>query len=90
MNCIGKHMAFFAIKLAIATLIRMFDFRLHKGKAVGGGSERMEEGRRVEGEYQMWDWIIGYPEGPLVDVKFPHCWEKDEDTYKWQGYIPRE
>lgn len=90
MNCIGKPIAYLAIKMAVAELIRNLDFKLHEGKKVGGGSKRMGKGRRDEGEYQMWDWIIGYPEGPLVDVKYPHRWERRDNCYKWDGYIPRE
>lgn len=69
MNCIGKNMAYLATKLALAHLFWRFDFRLHEGKLVGGGSSKLEEGRRDETEYQLWDWIIGFPNGPIVDVK---------------------
>jgi cytochrome P450 len=69
MNCIGKNMAYMATKLALAHLFWRYDFRLHEGKLVGGGSSNLEEGRRDETEYQLWDWIIGFPEGPIVDIK---------------------
>ena len=68
MNCVGKNMAYLATKLALAHLFWSFDFRVH-GKLVGGGSKDAEEGRRDENEYQLWDWIIGFPSGPIVDIR---------------------
>jgi len=69
MNCIGKNVAYLAIKLAVAHLFWRYDFRANGGRLVGGGGGAMEEGRRDEKEYQLWDWIIGFPNGPVVDVK---------------------
>ncbi|KAF2468670.1 benzoate 4-monooxygenase cytochrome P450 [Lindgomyces ingoldianus] len=68
MNCIGRNTAYLAIKLALAHLFWQFDFRVH-GDLIGGGSKKMEEGRRDETEYQMYDWIIGFPSGPIVQVR---------------------
>lgn len=68
MNCIGKNMAYVAIKLALAHLLWRFDFRVD-GNLIGGGSKHLEEGRRDETEYQLWDWIIGFPIGPIVQAR---------------------
>jgi cytochrome P450 len=69
MNCIGKNIAYLAMKLSLAHLFWRYDIRAHAGKLVGGGSDKLEEGRRDETEYQLWDWIIGYPEGPIVNLR---------------------
>jgi cytochrome P450 len=69
MNCIGKNVAYLATKLALAHLLWRFDLRLHSNKLIGGGSKDAEEGRKDETEYQLWDWIIGFPQGPLIEVK---------------------
>jgi cytochrome P450 len=68
MNCIGKNMAYLAIKLALAHLFWRFDFRVH-GDLIGGGTKDLEEGRRDETEYQLLDWIIGFPNGPIVQAR---------------------
>ena len=42
---------------------------------MGGGNPEGEEGRRREGEYQMTDWILGFRDGPTVEVRainYPH------------------
>ncbi|KAF2185565.1 isotrichodermin C-15 hydroxylase [Zopfia rhizophila CBS 207.26] len=68
MNCVGKNMAYVATKLALAHLFWRYDFRIH-GKLAGGGGVDLEEGRKDEREYQLWDWIIGFPDGPVVEVR---------------------
>jgi hypothetical protein len=68
MNCIGKNIAYLAIKLALAHLFWRFDFRVH-GDLIGGGTKDLEEGRRDETEYQLSDWIIGFPNGPIVQAR---------------------
>ncbi|KAH8695817.1 benzoate 4-monooxygenase cytochrome P450 [Phaeosphaeriaceae sp. PMI808] len=68
MNCIGKNIAYLAIKLALAHLLWRFDFRVN-GYLIGGGSKDLEEGRRDKTEYQLLDWIIGFPNGPIVQAR---------------------
>jgi cytochrome P450 len=68
MNCIGRNMAYLATKLALAQLFWRFDFRVD-GELIGGGSKDLEEGRRDTSEYQLWDWIIGFPDGPTVQAR---------------------
>jgi cytochrome P450 len=67
MNCIGKNMSFIALKLALAHVLFSNDLRI-SGKLTGGGGKDEEEGRHREGEYQMQDWIIGFRDGPMVEV----------------------
>jgi hypothetical protein len=68
MNCIGKSMSYIALKLALAFLLFSYDVRI-SGPLTGGGGKDEEEGREREGEYQMRDWILGFRDGPMVEVK---------------------
>jgi cytochrome P450 len=68
MNCIGKNMSYIALKLALAHLLFSNDVRI-SGKLTGGGRKDGKEGRQNEGEYQMNDWILGFRDGPMVEVK---------------------
>jgi cytochrome P450 len=69
LNCIGKNMSYIALKLALAYVLFSNDIRI-SGKLTGGGSkEQEEEERRRVGEYQMEDWILGFRDGPMVEVK---------------------
>lgn len=68
MNCIGKNTGYLATKLGVAHLLWQYDIRA-EGKLVGGGAKGLEEGRRDKGEYQMYDWIIGFPVGRMVQIK---------------------
>ncbi|KAG9229522.1 benzoate 4-monooxygenase cytochrome P450 [Amylocarpus encephaloides] len=81
LNCIGKNMSYIALKLALVHVLFSHDVRLAEGVSGGGGRAGKlnacwgvggteEEGLRGrEGEYQMWDWIIGFRDGPMVEVK---------------------
>jgi cytochrome P450 len=70
MNCIGKNMSYIALKLAIAHLLWSCDIRIAGGKLTGGGEPGHEDDhRRREDEYQMYDWILGFRDGPMVEVK---------------------
>ncbi|KAH9223887.1 benzoate 4-monooxygenase cytochrome P450 [Leptodontidium sp. 2 PMI_412] len=69
MNCIGKNMSYIALKLALAHLLFGNDVRA-SGKLSGGGVvDDAEELRRRKGEYQMTDWILGFRDGPTVEVR---------------------
>ncbi|EPE25320.1 Cytochrome P450 [Glarea lozoyensis ATCC 20868] len=68
MNCIGKNMSFIALKLALAHVLFSNDVRI-SGKLTGGGGKDEEEGREREDEYQMQDWIIGFRDGPMIEVR---------------------
>jgi cytochrome P450 len=66
MGCIGKNIAYFALKAAIAHVLWRCDVSLAEGDGVvtGGGDGRLEEGRQREDEYQMVDFIGGFRDGP--------------------------
>ena len=68
MNCIGKNMAYLAAKLALAHLLYQYDIR-QAGELVGGGAPDLEVGRRRADEYQMTDYIIGFRDGPMIELK---------------------
>ena len=68
MNCIGKNMSYIALKLALAYLLVSCDIR-QAGELTGGGSPDKEEGRRRWNEYQMYDWILGFRDGPMIEVR---------------------
>jgi cytochrome P450 len=69
MSCIGKNVAHVAFKLALAQLLFVYDVRSSGDKLIGGGAANLEPRRRREGEYQMIDWFVGYPEGPFVQFR---------------------
>jgi cytochrome P450 len=71
MNCIGKNMSYIALKLALAHILFCNDVRIG-GKLTGGGAKDKAVGRQREGEYQMEDWILGFRDGPMVEVKIRH------------------
>lgn len=68
MNCIGKNMAYLAAKLALANLLYQYDIRQAR-ELIGGGAPGLEEGRRRADEYQMTDYIIGFRDGPIIELK---------------------
>jgi cytochrome P450 len=69
MNCIGKNMSYIALKLALANLLWKCDVR-KAGELTGGGREDdVDVGRRRWNEYQMQDWILGFRDGPMVEVR---------------------
>ena len=70
LNCIGKKMSYIAMKLSLAHILWRYDIRAaDEDKVGGGGSKDLEEGRQRENEYQMNDWILGFRDGPFIQVK---------------------
>lgn len=67
--CPGQTVAYFAMQLALFHLIYRYDVRPAGGKVTGGGGSHMPRGRHREDEYQFNDWIIGFANGPLVELK---------------------
>jgi cytochrome P450 len=68
MDCIGRPVAYLAMKLALAKLIYTYDIRA-AGELTGGGGVNLGQHRGREDEYQMIDWLVGYRNGPLVQFK---------------------
>ena len=66
--CPGQTVAYFAIQLALFHLVYRYDVKATVGKVTGGGSENLPEGTKREDEYQFNDWILGFADGPLVDL----------------------
>jgi cytochrome P450 len=70
MNCIGKNMAYIAVKFAIAHMLFRYDVRQAEQETGGGGKvDHPEEGRRRVDEYQMRDYILGFRDGPVVQLR---------------------
>lgn len=73
MNCIGKNIAYLALKAALAQMLFRYDIRPvreeMRGGVGGGGRADLEEGRRREDEYQMVDYIIGFRDGPWIQLR---------------------
>jgi cytochrome P450 len=70
MNCIGKNMAYIATKFAIAHMLFRYDVRQAEQETGGGGKvDHPEEGRRRVDEYQMRDYILGFRDGPVVQLR---------------------
>jgi hypothetical protein len=64
-------MSYIALKLALAQILFCNDVRIG-GKLTGGGAKDKAVGRQREREYQMEDWILGFRDGPMVEVKIRH------------------
>jgi hypothetical protein len=82
MDRAGKNMAYLALKLVLVNMLFKFDVKLSGGKKEsvllkdwglgsngGGDLEAKEEGRRRVGEYQVVDFMAGYRDGPVVEVR---------------------
>ncbi|KAK0109939.1 hypothetical protein ONS95_002606 [Cadophora gregata] len=69
MNCIGKNMSYIALKLALAHLLFANEVKISSRLTGGGLADDMEQLRRRPGEYQMTDWILGFRDGPIVEVR---------------------
>ena len=64
--CPGQTVAYFAIELALFHLVHRYDLRAADEKVKGGRHENVP-GR--EDQYQFKDWILGYAEGPFIELK---------------------
>jgi len=70
MSCIGKNMAYIAIRLALAHMLFRYDIR-QAGEVPGGGGRlgHPVEGRHRVDEYQTTDYIVGYRNGPFIQLR---------------------
>jgi cytochrome P450 len=70
-NCIGKNVAYLAIKVVLAKMLWGYDVRVPEdvGLIGGGGSGPWKGKMRRKREYQLADWLVGYREGPIVQFR---------------------
>jgi cytochrome P450 len=70
MNCIGKNVAYLAMKLAMAKLLYEYEVKVPDDVGlVGGGRADGDNGRLRAGEFQLTDWMVGYRDGPIVQFR---------------------
>lgn len=67
--CPGVTTAYFAIQLALFHLLYRYDIRPAAGVPMNRGLHGLERLRRNQDEYQMNDWIIGFANGPVVEIQ---------------------
>ena len=66
--CPGQTVAYFAIQLALFHLVYRYDIRAGSLKVTDGGHEKMPKDKRREDEYHFNDWILGFADGPLIEL----------------------
>ena len=64
--CPGQTVSYFAIELALFHLVYRYDLRAADRKVTCGRQENVPE---REDQYQFKDWILGYAEGPFIELK---------------------
>jgi cytochrome P450 len=69
LNCIGKNIAYVAMKSSLCQLLYRYDIRQAGKVTGGGGAPDLEEGRHREDEYQITDYILGFRNGPFIELK---------------------
>ena len=73
-SCIGRSLANAEVSLTIAVLLWRFDFRTSSqlNHEVGGGKAMQMKGtagRANPAEFQLIDWVVGRPEGPMLEFR---------------------
>lgn len=66
--CPGQTVAYFAIQLALFHLVYRYDVKAAGGKVRDGGYGRVVNGLGGDDEYHFKDWILGFAEGPFVEL----------------------
>ena len=64
--CPGQTVAYFAIELALFHLVYRYELRAADREVTGVRQENVPE---REDQYQFKDWILGYAEGPFIELK---------------------
>ena len=67
--CPGGTIAYFAVQLALFHLLHRNDVKLAPGGKSGGGDQSLPRLRQRHDEYQMNDWIIGFADGPVIQLR---------------------
>ncbi|KAL8691570.1 MAG: hypothetical protein Q9218_003230 [Villophora microphyllina] len=63
--CPGQTVAYFAMELALFHLVYRYDIR---GTVQRVDQEGLLDGRKRDDEYHFKDWILGYADGPFVEL----------------------
>ncbi|KAF9782557.1 hypothetical protein IL306_011505 [Fusarium sp. DS 682] len=70
-SCIGKGLAMAELMLSVATILLKFDIRRSPGSEgrLGQGHEDAEDGRKRVDEFQLYDHVTAYKQGPVLQFK---------------------
>ncbi|KAK2484351.1 hypothetical protein H9L39_02331 [Fusarium oxysporum f. sp. albedinis] len=70
-SCIGKGLAMAELMLSIATILVRFDIRRSPGEegCVGQGHMMAGDGRRRVDEYQLYDHVTAFKQGPMLQFR---------------------
>ena len=67
--CPGSNVAYFAIQLALFHLLHNYDVRLAAEQFGIDKTWRCQKLRQRQNEYHMNDWIIGFANGPIIQLR---------------------
>ncbi|KAF5649395.1 cytochrome P450 monooxygenase [Fusarium sp. NRRL 52700] len=70
-SCIGKGFAMAELMLSVATILSTFDIRRAPGNdgSIGQGHLEDEVGRRMVDEYQLYDHVTAFKQGPVLQFR---------------------
>lgn len=68
-SCPGKGLARMELAVTMARLIFQYDFRAAPGDTEGQGHVNMGWGRRQKTQFQVWDYMVAYRNGPEVQFR---------------------
>lgn len=66
--CPGQTVAYFAIQLALFHLLYRYDIRATGEDPTGDGRGNMPKCKTREDQYRFHDWILGFAEGPHIEL----------------------
>lgn len=68
-SCPGKSLARMELAITMARLLFRYDFRGLPGDTEGQGCEELGWGRREKTQFQVWDYMVAYRNGPMVQFR---------------------
>lgn len=68
-GCVGKNLAWLEMRLVLAKTLWKFEVLADPASKLGGGDREGKEGRREEGQYQIWDMFVANRKGPMLSVR---------------------